>query len=97
MRHFLGRLGEHQAAPGIGAIEAAAREIVKQGLVIELGIVAAEGELEAVLALGRAVAGAGGAAHLIEDGRDVAQKRDFGRFGGDGEARSRAARTKTAR
>ena len=56
VRHLLCRLGEHQAAAGIGAIEAAAGEIVEQRLVVELRIVAAQRELEPVLPLGRAVA-----------------------------------------
>ncbi len=84
MRHFLGWLSEHEAASRVGAIEPPAREIVEQGLVIELRIVAAQGELEAVLALGRAVTRSRGAAYLIEDGRYVAQECDLGRVGGEG-------------
>ncbi len=93
MRHFLGGLGEHEAAPRVGAIEPPAREIVEQGFVVELRIVAAQGELEAVLALGRAVTRSRGAAHLIEDGRYVAQERDFGRVGGEGRGDEKRANT----
>ncbi len=77
MRHLLRGLGEHQAAAGIGAIEAAAGEIVEQRFVVELRIVAAQRELESVLAFRRAVAGARRAAHLIQDRRDIAEKRNL--------------------
>ena len=39
--HLLSRLGEHQTARRIGTIEAAAGEIVEQGFVVELRVVAA--------------------------------------------------------
>ena len=85
MGHLLGGLGEQEAAAGIGAIEPAAGEVVEQRFVVELRVVAAEGKFEAVLAFGGAVAGAGGAAGLVEHGGDVAQERDggLGRDGGD--------------
>ena len=67
-------------AGGLGAIEAATGEVIEQRLVIELGVVAAQGKLEAVLAFGSAVTGAGGAAGLVEDGGDVTQEGD--RIGG---------------
>ena len=79
VRDLLRRFGEHQAARRLGAIEAAAGEIVEQRFVIELRIVAAQRELETVLPLGRAVAGARCAADFIEDRRDVAQEGRIGR------------------
>src|SRR5260370_6728182 len=96
MGDFLCGLCEHEAASRVGAVEAAAREIVEQGFVIELGIVAAEREFEAVLALGSTVTLARSAAHFVEDGRHVAQKRDFGRLGsrgGRGEEEAPSANT----
>ena len=75
------RLGEHQRARGLGAVEAAAGHVVEERLVVELRVVAAERELEAVLALGRAVAGARGAADLVHRGEDVADEGDGGRGG----------------
>ena len=79
MRDLLRRLGQHQAPAGIGAVEAAARQIVEQRFVIELRIVSAQGELEAVLSLGRAMTGAGRASGFVENRRDVAQKRHTAR------------------
>ena len=76
MRDLLRRLGEHQAAAGIGAVEAAARQIVEQRFVIELRIVAAQRKLEAILSLGRAVTRTGRATRFVENRRDVAQERD---------------------
>ena len=64
VRHAAGRLEQHQAAFRGGAVEAPAVEVVGQGAVVEQRIVAAQRQLEAVLALGRAVAGAGVAAQL---------------------------------
>jgi len=57
--HLLRRLSEHEAARRVGTIEAAARQIVQQRLVIELRIVAAQRELEPVLALGGSMTRAG--------------------------------------
>ena len=74
MGHLLGGLGQHQAAGRIGAIEAAARHVVEERLVVEAGIVAPQRELEAVLPLGRAVADALGATHLVDDRQDVLQE-----------------------
>ena len=74
------RLGEHQRTGGLGAVEAPSRHVVEQGLVVELGVVAAQRELEAVLALGGAMAGARGAADLVHDWQHVADEGH--RFGG---------------
>ena len=83
--HLHRRLGEHQRARGLGAVEAPAGHVVEQRLVVELRIVAAQRQLEAVLALGRAVAGARGAADLVHRGQDVADEGDGGRgVGGRG-------------
>ena len=64
VRHRAARLEQHQALLGHRPIEAPGGEVVGQRTMIEQRIVAAERELEAVLALGRAVAGAGVAAEL---------------------------------
>ena len=74
--HLHRRLGEHQRARGLGAVEAPAGHVVQQRLVVELRVVAAQRQLEAVLALGRAVAGARGAADLVHGGQDVADEGD---------------------
>ncbi len=60
--------------PGSDAIEAASGKIVQQRLIIELGIVAAQRELESVLAFRRAVARARRAADLVQDRRHIAQE-----------------------
>ena len=80
VRDLHGRFGEHQGAGGLGAVEAPSRHVVEQGLVVELGVVAAQRELEAVLALGGAVAGALRAADLVHHGQHVADEGH--RFGG---------------
>jgi hypothetical protein len=80
MGYLLRGLSQHQAARRFGAIEPAAGEIVEQGLVVELRVVAAQRQLESVLAFGRAVARTRRAARLVQNGRDIAQKRDG--FGG---------------
>ena len=72
------RLGEHQRARGLGAVEAPAGHVVQQRLVVELRVVAAQRQLEAVLALGGAVAGTRGAADLVHRGQDVADEGDGG-------------------
>ena len=77
VRHFLGGLGEHQAAARIGPVEAASGKIVEQRLVVEFRVVTAQRELEAVLAFGRSVTGARRAADLVEDRRDIAQECDL--------------------
>jgi len=71
---------QHQAACRIGAIEPPAGQIVKQRFVIELRIVPPERELEPVLALCRAVAGARCTAHLVQHRLDVAYKADLRRL-----------------
>ena len=76
VRRLLGGLGQHEAARRFGAVEAAAGEIVKQRFVVEARVIAAQRQLEPVLAFGRAVASAGRAAHLVEDGRNIAQEGD---------------------
>ena len=58
MGHDAGDLHQEQALVGGGAVEAAALEVVGEGDMIPERIVSAQGKLEAVLALLRAVADA---------------------------------------
>src|SRR4029078_13583492 len=67
--------GEHQALAGIGAVEAASRQVVEQRFVVELRIVSAQGELEAVLPLGGAMARPSRADDFVENRRDVTEER----------------------
>src|SRR5207247_979536 len=78
MRYLLGGLGKHQAAGRVGAVEAAAGEVVEERFVVKLGVVAAQREFETIFTLGGSVAGPRGAAHFVQYGRDVAEKSDFG-------------------
>ena len=75
MGNGLGRLGYHQALGGRGAVDPAAGNFIKQGGVVELRVISAQRQLEAVLALGRTVAGARRASDLVENRHDVAHKR----------------------
>ena len=77
VRHLLRGLGEHQAACRIGAIEAAAGQIVEQRFVIELGIIPAKRELESVLPLRRAVAGSRSATYFVQHRLHIANKADL--------------------
>ena len=78
--HLGGRLQQDEAASRIGAIETAAGDVVDQAVVVKLRIIAAQRQLEAVLPLGGAVAGPGGAADFVQDGLDVAHERDRARL-----------------
>ena len=53
-----GRLEEHQAVVGVQPVGAAGERVARQDGEVEVGVLAAEGELEAVLAVLVAVAGA---------------------------------------
>ena len=81
MRDFAERLEQHERVIHVHAVEAATGEIVHQRSVVVFRIVAAQGKLEAVLALGRAVTGAGIATGLREHGLDVANEIDPVRLG----------------
>ena len=76
VRHAGGGLQEHERVVGRGGIQAAPGEVVLERAHVEKRIVAAERELEAELALLRAVAGAGVAAELGHHGVHVADEID---------------------
>ena len=67
-----GGFEEHEGIVGGGEVGAAGAVVVGEGADIEDGIVAAEGEFEAVLAFLGSVAGAGAATGGGDDGGDVA-------------------------
>ena len=66
-----GGLGEEETFFGGGFVDAAAVVLGDNHLVVGFGLVAEEGELEAILAVERAVAGTAVAAVFGEDGKDV--------------------------
>ena len=70
------RLLQHQGIVDIHPVEPASAEIVDQRLVVDLGIVSAQRQLEAILALGRAVTGALVATGPCQDGFDFADESD---------------------
>ncbi len=72
-----GGLEQHQALFRSDAVEAPAFQVVGQAAVIAQRIVAAQRQLEAVLALGRPVAGAGIAAHARQGRHHVPDKADL--------------------
>ena len=74
VRHGAGHLEQHQARVRGDAVEAAAFEVVGERAVVEDRIVAAQRQLEAVLALRGAVAGAGVAAHARQRRHHVADE-----------------------
>ena len=74
MRHLGQGLEEHERFLDAHRVDAPAAEIIHQRLIIVLGVVAAEGQLEAILAFGRAMAGALIASRPRQNGLDVANK-----------------------
>ncbi len=69
-----GGLGQEQAVARGDPVHAAASQVAGQGQVISQRVIAAQGELEPVLALGRTMAGSRIAAEAAQDRRDVAHK-----------------------
>ena len=76
VRHAHRRLGQHQASGGHRSVEAPAGDFKQQGAIVELGVVAAQGQFETVLALSRAVARPGSASGVVEHGHHVTQEGD---------------------
>ena len=72
-----GGLEQEEAGVGVGAVDAPAFEVVRQGDVILFGVVAEERQTKTALALERAVTGAGVAAHAAEQAHDVPLEIDF--------------------
>ena len=62
---------EDEAAVGFEQVEAAAKLLAGQGGVVKVGVETAEGEFEAALAGGVAMAGAEAATGFGEDGLDI--------------------------
>jgi len=81
VRHGGRGLEQHEAVVGARHVHAAAAVLVGERPDVEQVIVAAQGELEAVLALGGPVAGALVAAQPGEHGTDVAHEIDMGGSG----------------
>src|SRR5262249_23018325 len=81
VRHALRRLEQDQAVGRLFTIDTPAAYVFDDLLVVKSGIVAPEREVEAVSSLGAAVAGAGIAARLGQDGHDIPNEtdRDCGR------------------
>ncbi len=79
MGHRAARLHQHQAALRSGPVHAPGIDIVRQGAVIEERIVTTQRKLEAVLALGGTVTGAGVAAQLAHDRHDILHEADLER------------------
>ena len=69
---------EHQGLVDVDPVEAAAAQVVDQDLVVVFRIISAQRELEAVLPLGRPVAGARVAPGPAQDGFDIPDEAHFG-------------------
>ena len=78
MGHRRRGLEEHEAVVGAGEIHAPGTVIIGERANVVDRIVAAQGKLEAVLSLRRAVTGALIAAHLGQERIDVADEVDVG-------------------
>ena len=82
MRHFSGGLLKQQALRWYGQVDAAAGNLLGEAEVVARGVVAEQGEVEAVFARGGAVASAAVAAGAEEDRHDVEAEADGARGGG---------------
>ncbi len=80
MRDGACRFEQHQALIRSGAIESTSPDIVGQGSMIVEGVIPAEREFEAVLAVLRAVTRPGVATHAAEHGLNIANKADLARL-----------------
>ncbi len=76
MRHTLGRLQQHQALAGDRPVEAPSHQVVDEGEIIELGIVAPQREFETRLAILGSVTGPLVTAHLAEGRLDLTDEAD---------------------
>ena len=74
MRDGGGRLEQHQAVVRLNAIHSTALQLVHQRVVIEFGVIPAKRKLEPVLAVERAVAGAGIATDRRQNRHDLPSK-----------------------
>ena len=74
--HGGGRFEEHQALIGLRGVDAPAEHVADQGVIVEVGILTAQGNLEARLAVGVAVTRAGVTTAFRQHGHDVIAEAD---------------------